>query len=128
MIYSYGDLAGGAWHTRPAREESLWRIWNMDSMPSPWQVGREGCTTPWTEMYSNEVASDPFFRSSLLCRHDILSFIQQRLQFSNLGHQRVISSHGKLWTSKADQNVVRQVAEVMFFTDARWVRGDPNLC
>lgn len=38
VIYSYGDLAGGAWHTRPAREESLWRIWNMDSMPSPWQV------------------------------------------------------------------------------------------
>lgn len=38
IIYSYGDLAGGAWHTRPAREESLWRIWNLDPMPRPWQV------------------------------------------------------------------------------------------
>ena len=38
VIYDYGDLAGGAWHTRPAREESLWRIWNMDPMPRPWQV------------------------------------------------------------------------------------------
>ncbi|CAJ1358188.1 unnamed protein product, partial [Effrenium voratum] len=38
IVYNYADLAGGAWHTRPAREESLWRIWNMDPMPRPWQV------------------------------------------------------------------------------------------
>ena len=43
VIYDYGDLAGGAWHTRPAREESLWRIWNMDAMPRPWQVAEVTC-------------------------------------------------------------------------------------
>lgn len=72
------------------------------------------------------------FRSSLLCRHDILSFVKQRLQFfSNFGQRNKKNSHVRNLEAfvKPSRSAV-QVAEVMFFTDAwleRWVGGDPNL-
>eukprot|EP00930_Biecheleria_cincta_P029363 TRINITY_DN20433_c0_g1_i1.p1 TRINITY_DN20433_c0_g1~~TRINITY_DN20433_c0_g1_i1.p1 ORF type:complete len:2411 (-),score=384.04 TRINITY_DN20433_c0_g1_i1:107-7339(-) len=38
IIYTYSDLSGGAWHTRPAQEEAIWRIWNYAPTARPWQV------------------------------------------------------------------------------------------
>jgi len=37
-VYTYSDLSGGAWHTRPAMDQALWRVWNRDVTPRPWTV------------------------------------------------------------------------------------------
>ena len=82
IIYDYGDLAGGAWHTRPAREESLWRIWNMDPMPRPWQV------------------AEVMFFTDLFCEEDKQAFGAAAEKFSKEGCKvRVCHPAGcSLWT------------------------------
>lgn len=66
VIYNYGDLAGGAWHTRPAREESLWRIWNLDATPRPWQVAEVMFFTdlfcePGKQAYGTPISNGAYF-------------------------------------------------------------------
>jgi len=62
---TYGDLSGGSWHTRPALEQALWRIWNMVPIDAPWEVAEMVmytdlfCTRPY---YGVPISSGTFFR------------------------------------------------------------------
>eukprot|EP00928_Gymnodinium_smaydae_P013283 TRINITY_DN1485_c0_g2_i1.p1 TRINITY_DN1485_c0_g2~~TRINITY_DN1485_c0_g2_i1.p1 ORF type:complete len:2455 (-),score=332.04 TRINITY_DN1485_c0_g2_i1:104-7468(-) len=82
FLESFDALGGGLWHSRPARNQGLWRLWNAVPTQKPWQVAE---IIFYTDLFCTQkaigvpIVSSSFKPDGCVDRRDCDQFIPNNL-------------------------------------------------